>query len=100
MNLEYSLTDVTYAGRKCVTAVLFNDGYKYHQAACHFLLEVAKKSKSGSKETVKAHASDLKRYLNTIGDESNPFYAEDYRETTEKQMSAYLMDLKNNEFSF
>lgn len=96
MNLEYSLTDVIYANRKSVTAVLFTDGYKYHQAACHFLLEVAKKSKAGSNKTVKARASDLKRYLNTIGDKSNHFYADDYRETTEKQMSAYLMDLQNN----
>jgi site-specific recombinase XerD len=99
MNLEYGFTDVFYGGRNITTSVLHNEEYKFHQAACHFLLEVAKKSKSGSKATVKSRASDLTRYLNTIAVESNSFFDNDYREITERQMSAYLMDLQNNKLA-
>ena len=99
MELKYGFTEVFFGGRNLTTAVLYTEDYTYHKAGCHFLLEVAKKSRAGSKSTVKGRASDLTRYLNVISGKgsSNHFYSTDYRETTESQMNTYLMDLVNND---
>lgn len=99
MELKYGFTEVFCGGRNLTTAVLYTEDYTYHKAGCHFLLEVAKKSRAGSKSTVKGRASDLTRYLNVISGKgsSNNFYSADYRETTESQMNTYLMDLVNND---
>lgn len=99
MNLKYDFAEVTFAQRPIVTAVVFDQDYKFHQAACHFLLEVAKNSKSGSKATVKSRASDLTRYLNLIANKAYDFYDIDYRKITEQQMCTYLMDLQNNQLA-
>ncbi|ATC99625.1 tyrosine-type recombinase/integrase [Pseudoalteromonas spongiae] len=98
MKFKYGFTEVFCGGRSLITAVLFTENFTYHKASCHFLLEVAKKSKSGSKSTVKGRASDLTRYLNVISktDSSGHFFPSDYREITESQMNTYLMDLVNN----
>ncbi|NYR13718.1 tyrosine-type recombinase/integrase [Pseudoalteromonas sp. MIP2626] len=95
MELKYGFTKVFCGGRNLTTAVLYNEGFTYHKAGSHFLLEVAKKSRAGSKSTVKGRASDLARYLNVIGS-SGHLYSADYRKITESQMNTYLMVLVNN----
>jgi site-specific recombinase XerD len=93
LNIGY--TNMEYHGIPLNVPVLHDDNYAYHQAACHFLFEVAKSSK-GNKNTQKARASDLKRFLNAISPASDKrhIYISDFKSITDNQMNAYLISLQ------
>ena len=90
--LKYDYTDIQYCGRNLRTAVIYDDAFRYHKAACHFLFHVAKSSRSNSEATLKARTNDLFKYLCSIRYSQNEysFFAADYRHINDSQMNAYL----------
>lgn len=97
---RYELVTVQYCGRSICAAVIYDKNYKYHKAACHFLLEVAKKSRT-KMNTVRARASDLKRFLSSISEKKSPspLFCQNFRYINDNQMSAYLLKLHHDGLS-
>lgn len=97
---RYELTTVQYCGRAICAAVIYDEKYMYHKAACHFLLEVAKKTRTKI-NTVKARASDLKKFLCSISENKTPslIFSQDFRCINDNQMNAYLMKLHHDGLS-
>jgi len=98
--LDYSFVDIDYYSSKIKTATLHDENFKFHLCASHFLLHAAIRS-TGNVHSLKALASDLKRYLNILyikGGELSIFPA-DYCEVNDHQMNAYIIHLQDDGLS-